>query len=74
MPRDDATAYQSMLKRGIEEVDTSPHKAAGDAVALKTRKQLAGHVYSKSSLAAVEAAAAKAQRRGFKYLVRRRAT
>ncbi len=56
--RDDMTAYQSMLKRGIEEIDTSPHKAAWDAVALETRKRLAGRVYSKSLLEAVQAEAA----------------
>lgn len=56
--RDDLKAYQLMLKRGIEEIDTSPHKAAWDAVALKTREQLAGRVYSKSLLEAVEAEAA----------------
>ena len=57
--RDDATAYQSMLRRGIQEIDTSPHKAAWDAVARKTREQLAGRVYSKSLLETVEAEAAR---------------
>ncbi len=53
--RDDAKAYQSMLRRGIEEIDTSPHKAAWDAVGLKTRARLTGRVYSKALLDAVEA-------------------
>jgi len=52
--RDDSRAYESLLKRGITEVDTSAHKAAWDAVAKKTRDSLAGRVYSKSLLEAVE--------------------
>ena len=56
--RDDARAYASLLKRGMIEVDTSPHKAAWDAVARKTRESLTGRVYSKSLLEAVEKAVA----------------
>ena len=52
--RDDSRAYESLLKRGITEVDTLAHKAAWDAVAKKTRDSLAGRVYSKSLLEAVE--------------------
>jgi len=58
--RDDTRAYQTLLGRGIEEVDTSAHQAAWDAVAKKAREQLAQRgVYSKSLLGAVEAAAAQ---------------
>jgi TRAP-type C4-dicarboxylate transport system substrate-binding protein len=52
--RDDERAYASLVKRGMIEVDTSPYKAEWDAVAKKTRESLAGRVYSKSLLEAVE--------------------
>ena len=56
--RDDARAYQTLLGRGISEVDTAPNQAAWDAAAKKAREQLAQRgVYSKSLLRAVEAAA-----------------
>jgi TRAP-type C4-dicarboxylate transport system substrate-binding protein len=56
--RDDARAYQTLLGRGITEVDTSTNDAAWDAVAKKAREQLAQRgVYSKSLLKTVEAAA-----------------
>ena len=56
--RDDARAYQTLLGRGITEVDTAPNQAAWDAAAKKAREQLAQRgVYSKSLLKAVEAAA-----------------
>jgi TRAP-type C4-dicarboxylate transport system substrate-binding protein len=56
--RDDARAYQTLLGRGITEVDTATNKAAWDGVAKKAREQLAQRgVYSKSLLKAVEAAA-----------------
>jgi TRAP-type C4-dicarboxylate transport system substrate-binding protein len=48
--RDDERAYETLLQRGIKEVDLSPHEAEWDAVAKKTREQLAGRVYSKSLL------------------------
>ena len=35
-------------------VDTAPHKAAWDAAAAQTRKNLTGRLYSKSLLDAVE--------------------
>jgi TRAP-type C4-dicarboxylate transport system substrate-binding protein len=55
--RDDDRAYQTLLTRGITEVDTSANKAAWDAAAKKAREQLAQRgVYSKSLLKAVEAA------------------
>lgn len=52
--RDDKRAYDSLIERGITLVDTSPHKAAWDAAALQTRKNLTGRLYSKSLLEAVE--------------------
>jgi TRAP-type C4-dicarboxylate transport system substrate-binding protein len=56
--RDDERAYQTLLTRGITEVDTAPSQAEWDAVAKKARDQLAQRgVYSKSLLKAVEAAA-----------------
>ena len=54
--RDDNRAYASLIKRGMIEVDTLPYKAEWDAVARKTRESLAGRVYSKSLLEAVEQA------------------
>jgi TRAP-type C4-dicarboxylate transport system substrate-binding protein len=56
--RDDARAYQTLLQRGMIEVDLAPHQAEWDAVARKTREELAGRVYSKSLLAQVEKIAA----------------
>ena len=56
--RDDARAYQTLLGRGITEVDTSKHRAAWDAAAKKAREQLVQRgIYSKSLLKTVEAAA-----------------
>ncbi|MCZ6806773.1 MAG: TRAP transporter substrate-binding protein DctP [Deltaproteobacteria bacterium] len=52
--RDDGRAYRSMVERGMVEVDLNPHKAEWDAVAQKARENLAGRVYSKSLLEAVE--------------------
>ena len=57
--RDDRRAYEVMLERGMKEVDLTPHQAEWDAVAKKTREQLAGRVYSKDLLAAVTKLAAK---------------
>jgi TRAP-type C4-dicarboxylate transport system substrate-binding protein len=52
--RDDARAYQTLLGRGITEVDATAHKAAWDDVAKKARDQLAQRgVYSKSLLKTV---------------------
>ncbi len=56
--RDDSRAYESLVKRGITVVDTSAHKAAWDAAAAQTRKNLTGRLYSKSLLEAVEKAVA----------------
>jgi TRAP-type C4-dicarboxylate transport system substrate-binding protein len=56
--RDDDRAYQTLLTRGITEVDTSTNRAAWDATAKKAREQLVQRgVFSKSLLNAVEAAA-----------------
>jgi TRAP-type C4-dicarboxylate transport system substrate-binding protein len=52
--RDDARAYASLVTRGMIEVNTSPYEAEWDAVEKKARENLAGRVYSKSLLAAVE--------------------
>jgi hypothetical protein len=43
----------------MTEVDTTPHKAAWDAAAMQARENLAGRVYSKSLLEAVEKAVGK---------------
>jgi TRAP-type C4-dicarboxylate transport system substrate-binding protein len=48
--RDDARAYQTLLQRGITEVDLTPYQAEWDAVAKRAREKLAGRVYSKSLL------------------------
>lgn len=48
--RDDAKAYDTLVKRGIVEVDLNRHKAEWDSVARQAREQLAGRVYSKSLL------------------------
>jgi TRAP-type C4-dicarboxylate transport system substrate-binding protein len=55
--RDDAKAYDVLLKRGIELVDTGPHRAEWDKAAAETRDRLTGRIFSKSLLAEVEAAA-----------------
>jgi TRAP-type C4-dicarboxylate transport system substrate-binding protein len=57
--RDDERAYQTLLSRGLTEVDLSPYQAEWDAVAKTTRDELAGRVYSKSLLAEVTALAAE---------------
>jgi len=56
--RDDAKAYDALVKRGTIEVDTLAYKAEWDAVAKTARENLAGRVYSKSLLDAVEKVAA----------------
>lgn len=54
--RDDARAYASMVARGMVEVDMSKSKEQWDAIAKTARERLAGRVYSKSLLDAVQAA------------------
>jgi TRAP-type C4-dicarboxylate transport system substrate-binding protein len=56
--RDDAKAYDVLLDRGIELVDTSPHRAEWDRAAEETIDRLTGRIFSKSLLADVQAAAA----------------
>ncbi len=56
--RDDDKAYQSMVARGMVEVDIAPHRAEWNAVERQARENLTGRVYSKSLLAAVERVAA----------------
>jgi TRAP-type C4-dicarboxylate transport system substrate-binding protein len=55
--RDDDSSYDTLVKRGLKEVDMTPHQAEWDAVAAKTREDLVNRVYSKSLLQAVELAA-----------------
>ena len=56
--RDDDRAYQTLLTRGITEVDTSATRSEWDAAAKRAREQLVQRgVFSKSLLNAVEAAA-----------------
>lgn len=55
--RDDARAYETLLKRGMKEVDIAANRDAWDSVADKTRQKLIGRVYSKSLLQAVQQAA-----------------
>jgi TRAP-type C4-dicarboxylate transport system substrate-binding protein len=56
--RDDDRAYQTLLTRGISEVDTGANASAWDAAAKAAREDLAQRgVYSKSLLSAVGAAA-----------------
>ena len=55
--RDDGKAYQVLLDRGIELVDTSPYRAEWDEAANETLDRLTGRIFSKSLLAEVQAAA-----------------
>lgn len=57
--RDDDKAYETILKRGISSVDTTPYRSEWDTVQAKTRNNLTGRVYPKSLLDQVEAAARK---------------
>jgi TRAP-type C4-dicarboxylate transport system substrate-binding protein len=54
--RDDANAYDTMLKRGMIEVDTQAHRAEWEAVNQQVRERLVGRVYPKSLLEDVIAA------------------
>jgi len=58
--RDDAKAYDVLLGRGIEVVDTGPYQAEWDKASNETRVRLTGRIFSKSLLAEVEAAAGEA--------------
>ncbi|TFH28541.1 MAG: hypothetical protein E4H00_08625 [Myxococcales bacterium] len=56
--RDDASAYETLIGRGLIEVDTAAHQAAWDSAAKNAREALAERgVYSKSLLKTVEDAA-----------------
>jgi TRAP-type C4-dicarboxylate transport system substrate-binding protein len=57
--RDDERARQTLINRGIKEVDLTPHKSEWDAVAKEARIALAGRVYSKSLLDEVTQLAAE---------------
>ena len=58
--KDDAEAYQAMVRRGIEVIDVGPYRPEWDKAAKETRQRLIGRIYSKSLLAEVEAAAGSA--------------
>jgi len=58
--KDDAEAYQAMVRRGVEVIDTGPYRAEWEKAAKETRQRLIGRIYSKSLLAEVEAAASSA--------------
>ena len=53
----DERSYQSLLKRGLIEVDLAPHQAAWDKLAKDTREKLAGRLYTKQLLSEVMTAA-----------------
>ncbi|HSN81726.1 MAG TPA: TRAP transporter substrate-binding protein DctP [Polyangiales bacterium] len=55
--RDDARAYDVMIERGIEVVDTTPFQSEWEAAGKETRERLVGRIYSKSLLEEVQAAA-----------------
>jgi TRAP-type C4-dicarboxylate transport system substrate-binding protein len=55
--RDDDRAYQTILKRGIVEVDTTETRAEWEAAGAQVRERLAGRVYPQSLLDAVMEAA-----------------
>ena len=55
--RDDDKSYQTVLKRGITEVDTTENQAEWEEAGKEVRERLTGRVYPKSLLDAVIAAA-----------------
>ena len=57
--RDDQTAYDVVLKKGIVATDTNRHKAEWDAVSKQILDRMTGRVFSKDLVDAVRAAAAK---------------
>ena len=59
--RDDESAYQTLLKRGLIEVDTTENQAEWDDVGRQVREALTGRLYPKSLLEAVIAAAGSEQ-------------
>ena len=54
---DDARAYEVMVERGIEVVDTHPYRSEWEAAGKETRERLIGRIYSQSLLDEVQAAA-----------------
>jgi len=55
--RDDAKAYQVLLRRGLQELDAGPYQAEWNDAMAETRKRLTGRIFSKSLLDEVQAAA-----------------
>ena len=55
--RDDAVAYEILMKRGIEALDTGPHRAEWEEAGRQTRERLVGRIFSRSLLEEAEAAA-----------------
>lgn len=55
--RDDASAYDTMLKRGMIAVDTNEYESEWDDVSRQVRERLSGRVYPQNLLEAVTAAA-----------------
>lgn len=55
--RDDAKAYDILLERGIQLVDTSPYRAEWNRASDETIDRLTGRIFSKSLLNEVRAAA-----------------
>jgi TRAP-type C4-dicarboxylate transport system substrate-binding protein len=55
--RDDAAAYEILMKRGIEALDTGPYRAEWEEAGRQTRENLIGRIFSRSLLEEAEAAA-----------------
>jgi TRAP-type C4-dicarboxylate transport system substrate-binding protein len=55
--RDDAQAYEVLIERGIEVLDTGPYRAEWEEAGLQTRERLVGRIFSRSLLEEAEAAA-----------------
>ena len=49
MRRDDAAAYEILMKRGIEALDTGPYRAEWEEAGRETRENLIGRIFSTSS-------------------------
>jgi TRAP-type C4-dicarboxylate transport system substrate-binding protein len=59
--RDDDKSYQTVLKRGLSEVDTTENQAEWEEAGKQVRERLTGRVYPKSLLDAVIAASGSEQ-------------
>jgi TRAP-type C4-dicarboxylate transport system substrate-binding protein len=55
--RDDAAAYEILMKRGIEALDTGPYRGEWEEAGRETRENLIGRIFSRSLLEEAEAAA-----------------